>query len=68
MTSQKKTFWSLFFSTEKILKALIKDCFKNNGKQIIMMPNKSEYDKFKNLEGIMKSPFMVYAEFESFLV
>ena len=33
-----------------------------------MMPNKSEYDKFKNLEGIMKSPFMVYAEFESFLV
>ena len=38
------------FSTEKILKCLIKDCFKVNGKQRIIMPKKGEYIKLKNYE------------------
>ena len=45
-----------------------KDYFKINGKQMIKMPNKSEYDKFKNFERIIKSPFRIYADFESILV
>ena len=32
------------------------------------MPKKGEYVKFKNFEGKLKSPFMIYAEFESILV
>ena len=35
------------FSTEKILKSHIKDCFKINGKQRIKMHKKGEYIKFK---------------------
>ena len=38
------------FSTEEILKRHIKDCFKIDGKQRIIMPRKSEYVKFKNYE------------------
>ena len=38
------------FSTEEILKHHIKDCFKINGKQRIIMPRKDEYVKFKNYE------------------
>ena len=34
------------FSTEEILKLLIKDCFNINGKQRIIMPKKDEYVKF----------------------
>ena len=37
-------------STEEILKRHIKDCFKINGKQKIIMPEKGEYVKFKNCE------------------
>ena len=40
---EKKTFLSLLFtsfSTEEILKCQIKDCFKINVKQIIIMPKK----------------------------
>ena len=32
------------------------------------MPKKGEYVKFKNFETKMKSPFMIYADFESILV
>ena len=32
------------------------------------MPKKGEYDKFKNFERKIKSPFMIYADFESILV
>ena len=32
------------------------------------MPAKSEYFKFKNFERKIKSPFMIYADFESILV
>ena len=53
------------FVTEEILKVPIKDCFKINGKQIIKMPKKGECIKFKNFERKIKSPFMIYADFES---
>ena len=38
------------FSTEEILKRHIRDCFKINGKQMMKMPKKGEYVKFKNFE------------------
>ena len=38
------------FSTEEILKSHIKDCFKIDDKQRILMPKKDEYIKFKNHE------------------
>ena len=37
-------------STEEILKRHIKDCFKINGKQRILMPIKGEYIKFRNYD------------------
>ena len=54
------------FSTNEILKLYIRDCFKINGKQRKKMPKKAEYVKPKNYE--KKSPFMIYADFESILV
>ena len=56
------------FITEEILKHHIKDCFKINGKQTIKVPKKGEYVKFKNYERKIKSPFMIYVDFESILV
>ena len=56
------------FSSEEILKSHIKDWFKINGKQRIIMPKKGEYIKFKNFERLIKSPFIIYADFESILV
>ena len=41
---------SHFFSTEKILKSHISDCFKINDKQMIQMPKESEYVKFENMK------------------
>ena len=38
------------FSIKEILKRHIKDCFKINGKQRIIMPRKGECVKFKNYE------------------
>ena len=32
------------------------------------MPKKSEYVQFKNFERKVKSPFMIYADFEGILV
>ena len=54
--------------TEEILKCHIEDCFKINGKQTIKIAKKGEYVKFNNLDRKMKSPFMIYASFESILV
>ena len=56
------------FITEEILKHHIKDYFKINGKQTIKMPKKGEYVKFKNFGRKIKSPFMLYVDFESILV
>ena len=46
------------FSTEEILKCQIKDWFKINGKQRIIMPKKDELFKFKNYERKTKSPLI----------
>ena len=51
------------FSAEEILKSHIKDRFKVNGKQRIIMHKKGEFVKFKNYERKIKSPFIVYADF-----
>ena len=56
------------FSSEEMLKSHIKDCFKINGMQRIIMPKKGESIKFKNYERKIKSPFIIYADFESILV
>ena len=56
------------FIAEEILKCHIRDCFKIKGKQTIKMPKKSESVKSKNFERKIKSPFMIYADFESILV
>ena len=53
------------FCTEEILKCHIKDSFKINGKQRIIMPKKGEYVEFKNHERKIKSLFIIYADFES---
>ena len=47
---RKTVFCWHAFSTEKILKLHIKDCFKINGKQRIIMSEKYEYVKFKNMK------------------
>ena len=56
------------FSAEEISKSQIKDCFKINGKQRIVMSKKGEFVKLKNYERKIKSPFIIYADFESILV
>ena len=54
--------------TKEILKRPIKDCFKINGKQTIKMSKKGEYVNFKDFEGKIRLPFIIYADFESILV
>ena len=56
------------FSTVEILKRHIKYWFKINDKARIIMTKKGEYVKFKNYERKIKSPFTIYADFESKLV
>ena len=50
------------------MKFHIKNCFKSNGKQRIKMLTKGEKSKFKNYDRMIKSPFMIYADFKSILV
>ena len=67
----KKHFYHYYlqaFQTAEKLKFHIKDCFKINGKQTIKMPKKGKYINFINFERKIKSPFMIYADFESILV
>ena len=54
------------FITEKILKRHIKDYFKINGKQKIIMLKNGEYVKLKILKE--RSPFTIDTDFESNLV
>ena len=56
-----------FWTTAK-LKCHIKGCFNINGKETIKMPKKGECIKFKNFGRKIKSPFIIYADFESILV
>ena len=53
------------FITDKILKRHIKDCFKINGKQRIIMRKKGEYVKLKNYERKIKSPNKILHEQKS---
>ena len=39
-----------------------------NGRQTIKMLKKSKYVRFKNFEGKIKSPFIIYSNFESILM
>ena len=55
------------FIIEEILKCHIKDYFKINSKQRIIMPKKGEYITFKNYERKIKSLLIIYADFESIL-
>ena len=45
-----------------------KDCFNINDKQKILMSKNGEYVKLENYERKTKSPFIIYADFESILV
>ena len=56
------------FITGEILKCYIKDCFNVNGKETIKKPKKGECVKLRNFERKIKSPFMVYTDFECILV
>ena len=56
------------FSTEKILKRHIKDCFEINSKQKNKMSKTDEYVKFKNYERKVKSPSVIHGGFERILV
>ena len=57
------------FITEENLNRHIRDCFNLiNGKQGNKMPKKSEYVKFKNFQRKIKSPLVIYADFEIILV
>ena len=53
---------------KKILKCHVKNCFKINGNKMIKMPKKGKYFRFKNYERKIKSPIMIYVDFESILV
>ena len=55
------------FRTAEKLKCHIKDCFKINSEQTIKIPKKGESIKFKNFGRKIKSPFMIYGDFESIL-
>ena len=68
---EKKHFYRFSlqaFGTETIFKCHIKDCFKINGKQRIIMLEKSEHVKFRNYESKMKSLSITYTDFQSILV
>ena len=54
------------FSTWEILKRHIKECFKINDKKRIIKHKKVESVTFKNYDREIKSPFIIYADFESF--
>ena len=60
--SRKKHFCRYYlqaFSVEEILKHHVKDCFKMNDQQNIIMPKKDEYARFKNYERKTKSPLII---------
>ena len=61
-------YYNQAFITAEILRNHVNDGFKINGKQMIKMSKKSKYVRFKNYERKIKSPFMIYPNFESILV
>ena len=61
-------YYLQFFNKKKILKRHFKDFFKINDEQTIKMPKKEEYIKFIKFERKIKSPFIIYDDFETILV
>ena len=55
------------FSTEETLKRHIKDRFKTNSIQEIIMPKRADNVKFKICQRKIKSPFIIYGCFENIL-
>ena len=55
------------FSNAEILERHTNDGFKINSKKTIKKSKKGENVKFENYERRIKSPFMIYADFESIL-
>ena len=53
------------FCTKQMLKSHIKNHFKINGKETIIMPKKGKFVKFKNYERKRTPSFIMYADFES---
>ena len=53
-------------STEETIESHIKECFKINGKQRLIMPPNDEFVKFKNYERKIKSPFIIYGDLKAF--
>ena len=53
------------FSKKEILQRHIKDCFKINWKQVIIIPRKGEHIMFKSYERKIESPFIIFADFVS---
>ena len=49
------------FTTEEMLKRNIKDCFKVNDIQRIIIPKIGDYIKFKKYAKTIKSPCIIYA-------
>ena len=52
----------------RISKSDVNDCSKINVKQIIKIPGKGKYVKFKNYKKKIRSLFMIYADFDVNLV
>ena len=57
-----------FYCLHAFITEEMKDCLQINAKQMIKMPKKDDYVKFKSFDRTIKPPFMIYADFESILV
>ena len=55
------------FSTSRISERNVNDCFRINEKQILKMTRKGKTVKCQNYTRKMKSPFIIYAAFETIL-
>ena len=55
------------FNTEEILNNHLENCLIINKKQNIVMPKKGSKIYFKNYYKMLKSPFVIYCDFESIL-
>ena len=56
------------FSTKKIWKCNLKDCFKINIKSRIIIPKKGKNVKIRNFSRKINPPFINYTDFENILV
>ena len=64
----RRKHFRCYYYKLSLLKRHTKDCFKINVKQIINIPKKGKYVKFKNFKRKIKSPFMTYLDLQSILL